>query len=96
MAKIAEDDTFTQVVRFDVPADKQIALIEAIAGEVERWVQHSWVEIQEALVRRGIPLTPFPALSDLNEAGCIFLKLALSCMAFSWKTEQAYELSLLT
>lgn len=40
MAKIAEDDTFTQVVRFDVPADKQLALIEAIAGEVERWVRH--------------------------------------------------------
>jgi heme-degrading monooxygenase HmoA len=40
MAQIAEDKTFTQVVRFDVSADKQIVLIEAIAAEVERWVRH--------------------------------------------------------
>lgn len=39
MAQIAEDDTFTQIVRFDVPADKQLVLIDAIAGEVERWVR---------------------------------------------------------
>ncbi|MBI6846211.1 antibiotic biosynthesis monooxygenase [Pseudomonas syringae pv. tomato] len=40
MAEISEDDTFTQVVRFDVPPDKQMELIEAIAAEVERWVRH--------------------------------------------------------
>ena len=40
MAQIREDDTFTQVVRFDVAADKQLVLIDAIAAEVERWVRH--------------------------------------------------------
>jgi len=39
MALIAEDETYTQVVRFDVTPDKQMALIGAIVGEVERWVQ---------------------------------------------------------
>jgi len=39
MAKIEENDMFTQVVRFDVTADKQLVLIEAIAAEVERWVR---------------------------------------------------------
>jgi quinol monooxygenase YgiN len=38
MATIAEDDTFTQIVRFDVEPEKQRALIDAIVGEVERWV----------------------------------------------------------
>lgn len=37
---IAEGDTFTQIVRFDVPADRQLELIDAIADEVERWVRH--------------------------------------------------------
>ncbi|MBD9440061.1 antibiotic biosynthesis monooxygenase family protein [Pseudomonas sp. PDM04] len=37
---IEEGDTFTQIVRFDVPADKQLELIDAIAGEVERWIRH--------------------------------------------------------
>ena len=40
MAKIEENDIFTQVVRFDVTADKQLVLIEAIAAEVERWVRY--------------------------------------------------------
>jgi quinol monooxygenase YgiN len=38
MALIAENDTFTQVVRFDVDPAKQEQLIAAIVGEVERWV----------------------------------------------------------
>src|SRR4051794_18129189 len=40
MAQIAENDTFTQVVRFDVEPKKQSALIAAIVAEVERWVRH--------------------------------------------------------
>ncbi|WP_158938588.1 antibiotic biosynthesis monooxygenase [Burkholderia sp. S171] len=40
MATIKEDETFTQVVRFDVEPDKQLALIAAIVEEVERWVCH--------------------------------------------------------
>ncbi|WP_230625610.1 antibiotic biosynthesis monooxygenase family protein [Cupriavidus necator] len=39
MVEIKEDDTFTQIVRFDVSAEKQDALIAAIVGEVERWVR---------------------------------------------------------
>ncbi|MDB5806282.1 MAG: hypothetical protein JWN73_3604 [Betaproteobacteria bacterium] len=39
MATIREDDTFTQLVRFDVSPDKQGALIAAIVAEVERWVR---------------------------------------------------------
>jgi hypothetical protein len=38
MAKISEDNTFTQVVRFNVAPEKQSALIAAIVAEVERWV----------------------------------------------------------
>ena len=38
MARIAEDATFTQVVRFDVDPEKQGRLIAAIVVEVERWV----------------------------------------------------------
>ena len=38
MAQIAEDDTFTQLVRFNVAPEKQVALIAAIVAEVERWV----------------------------------------------------------
>lgn len=40
MPTIAEDDTFTQVVEFQVDAAKQEALITAIVAEVERWVRH--------------------------------------------------------
>ena len=40
MAVIAEGDTFTQVVQFEVEPAKQHALIAAIAAEVERWVRH--------------------------------------------------------
>lgn len=40
MAQIQENDTFTQVVCFEVSADKQLVLIEAIAAEVERWVRY--------------------------------------------------------
>jgi quinol monooxygenase YgiN len=40
MATLREDDTFTQVVRFDVAPEKQAVLISAIAAEVERWVRH--------------------------------------------------------
>lgn len=40
MAQITEDDTFTQVVRFDVAAHQQLALINAIAAQVEQWVRH--------------------------------------------------------
>ncbi len=39
MARIAEDDTFTQIVHFTVEPDRQAALIEAITAEVERWVR---------------------------------------------------------
>jgi heme-degrading monooxygenase HmoA len=39
MALIAENDTFTQIVRFDVEPALQAALIEAIAAEVKRWVR---------------------------------------------------------
>lgn len=38
MAEISEDNTFTQVVRFDVDPEKQSALIATIVEEVERWV----------------------------------------------------------
>lgn len=38
MPHIAVDNTYTQLVRFDVDPAKQEALIAAIAGEVERWV----------------------------------------------------------
>lgn len=37
---IAKDDTFTQVVQFEVDPAKQDALIAAIVSEVERWVRH--------------------------------------------------------
>ena len=40
MPIIAEDATFTQVVRFDIDPAKQEALIAAIVAEVERWVRH--------------------------------------------------------
>lgn len=40
MVTIQENDIFTQVVQFDIAADKQSALITAITGEVERWVRH--------------------------------------------------------
>ncbi len=40
MPTIAEDDTFTQVVQFEVEPAKQDALIVAIVAEVERWVRH--------------------------------------------------------
>ena len=40
MPVIQEDDTFTQVVQFEVEPDKQAALISAIVAEVERWVRH--------------------------------------------------------
>ena len=40
MPTIAEDSTFTQVVHFAVAPDRQLALIAAIVGEVERWVRH--------------------------------------------------------
>ncbi len=39
MPIIAEGDTFTQVVRFNVEPAKQDALIRAIVAEVERWVR---------------------------------------------------------
>jgi len=38
MARISEDNTYTQIVRFDVDPAKQDALISAIVKEVERWV----------------------------------------------------------
>lgn len=38
MARISEDDTFTQIVRFDVDPRQQEPLIAAITSEVERWV----------------------------------------------------------
>lgn len=38
-ATIREDETFTQVVRFDVAPERQEALIAAIVAEVERWVR---------------------------------------------------------
>ena len=37
---IAEGSVFTQVVLFEVPPDRQEALIAAIVAEVERWVRH--------------------------------------------------------
>ncbi|WP_158810859.1 antibiotic biosynthesis monooxygenase [Beijerinckia sp. L45] len=40
MARIAEDATFTQIVRFDVEPKTQDDLIAAIVAEVERWVRH--------------------------------------------------------
>lgn len=40
MPQIREDDTFIQVVQFDVANGKQAPLIAAITGEVERWVRH--------------------------------------------------------
>ena len=40
MPIISEDNTFTQVVQFDVEPAKQQALIKAIVTEVERWVRH--------------------------------------------------------
>lgn len=40
MPVIQEDDTFTQVMQFEVEPDKQAALITAIVAEVERWVRH--------------------------------------------------------
>jgi len=40
MPTVAEDDTFTQVVQFEVDPAKQGALIAAIMAEVERWVRH--------------------------------------------------------
>jgi quinol monooxygenase YgiN len=39
MATITEDDTFTQIVRFDIDPAHQDALIAAIVAEVERWVR---------------------------------------------------------
>lgn len=39
MARIDEDDAFTQVVRFEVAPEKQGPLIAAIVAEVERWVR---------------------------------------------------------
>lgn len=38
MATIHADNTFTQVVRFDVDPDRQSRLLAVIAAEVERWV----------------------------------------------------------
>jgi quinol monooxygenase YgiN len=38
MVEIREDNTFTQIVRFDVVPEKQDALIAVIVGEVKRWV----------------------------------------------------------
>lgn len=40
MAVISEDDTFTQVVHFEIEPAKHEALIDAIAAEVKRWVRH--------------------------------------------------------
>ncbi len=40
MASIIEGDTFTQVVHFAVEPDRQAALVEAVATEIERWVRH--------------------------------------------------------
>jgi hypothetical protein len=34
VAQIAENNTLTQIVRFDVAPEKQMALIEAIVSEV--------------------------------------------------------------
>lgn len=39
MPTIHQDNTFTQIVRFDVSPEKQLALIDAIVGEVQRWVR---------------------------------------------------------
>ena len=38
MAQIAENDTFTQLVLFEVDSEKQDALVNAAVAEVERWV----------------------------------------------------------
>jgi len=40
MPTIAADDTFVQIVQFDIESDEQEPLIAAIVGEVERWVRH--------------------------------------------------------
>jgi hypothetical protein len=40
MARIIEDNIFTQVVQFLVEPDRQAALIAAITTEVERCVRH--------------------------------------------------------
>ena len=40
MPNIVEDDTFTQVVQFEVEPERQAELIATIVGEVERWVSH--------------------------------------------------------
>lgn len=38
MPTIAEGDTFTQIVAFEVAPERQAMLIAAIVAEVERWV----------------------------------------------------------
>lgn len=40
MATIAEDATFTQIVRFEIDPTRQDALIQAIVAEAERWIRH--------------------------------------------------------
>lgn len=40
MPTIAEDETFTQVIQFDIEPERQDALIAAIVAEVERWVRY--------------------------------------------------------
>lgn len=39
MPRIDEDDTLVQVIQFEVTAEKQQALVNAIAAETERWVR---------------------------------------------------------
>lgn len=40
MPTIAEGGPFTRIVEFDIQPARQLALIDAIVGEVERWVRH--------------------------------------------------------
>lgn len=39
MPTIAEDETFTQVVTFDVTAGKQDQLVAALVSQAERWIR---------------------------------------------------------
>jgi len=39
-ARDHEDDTFTQIVQFEVDRGQQEPLIAAVVAEVERWVRH--------------------------------------------------------
>lgn len=40
MPEIVEDDSFTQVVQFEVDPGQQDLLIQTVVAEVERWVRH--------------------------------------------------------